>query len=62
MIGYERDIEQDGEPLPSKQEENIDGNMDDVFWQNQRIETVALIYWVLVVGFKLIESNNLKKN
>ena len=62
MIGYERDVEQDCEPLPGKQEENIDGNMDDVFWQNQRIETVALIYWVLVVGFKLIESNNLKKN
>ena len=34
MIGNERSIQKNGEPLASKEEEDVDENVEDVLWQD----------------------------
>ena len=61
VVSYEREVEEYREPFASNQEENIDQNMENILRQHQWVQTVALINGVFVIGFKLIESNNLKQ-
>ena len=61
MIGHQRSIESDAEPLPGKEEEDVEENMEDVLRQYQRVQTGALVYWILVVSFQLIKSNDLQR-
>ena len=60
VVRYEWEVEEYREPFPSQEEENIYQDMENILWQNQRIQTVALIDRIFVISFKLIESNNLK--
>ena len=61
MIGHQGSIESDAEPLPGKEEEDVEENMEDVLRQHQRVETGALVYRILVVSFQLIKSNDLQR-
>ena len=60
MIGNEGDVEEEGEPLPGKQEQNVDQHVQSVLGENQRVQAGALVYGVLVVSLQLIESNYLE--
>ena len=61
MVGNERSIDENGDPLPSKQEEKVDEDMETILRQHQGIQTVALVNGVLVVSLQLIKSYDLKK-
>ena len=61
MVGDKRSIESDAEPLPGKEEEDVEENMEDVLRQHQRVQTGALVYRILVVSFQLIKSNDLQR-
>ena len=60
MVGYEGDVEEEGEPLPGKQEQHIDQHVQRVLGQHQRVQAGALVYGVLVVSLQLVESNYLE--
>ena len=60
MIGNEGDVEEEGEPLPGKQEQNVDQHVQSVLGENQRVQAGALVYGVLVVSLQLVESNYLE--
>ena len=51
MVSYEWKVEEYCEPLPSKEEQNIDQHMENILGQHKRVQTVALINGVLVIGF-----------
>ena len=61
MIGDKRSIESDAEPLPGKEEEEVEQNVEEVLGQHQRVQAGALVYRVLVVSFQLIKSNDLQR-
>ena len=61
VVSYEREVEEYRQPFSSHQEEHIDQDMENILRQHQWVQTVALINGVFVIGFKLIESNNLKQ-
>lgn len=61
VISNQRHVEEEGEPLPSKQEQKIEEHVKNVLGQNQRVQAVALVDGVLVVGLQFIKSNDLKK-
>ena len=60
MVGDEGDVEEEGEPLPGKQEQNVDQHVQSVLGQHQRVQAGALVYGVLVVSLQLVESNYLE--
>ena len=60
MISDKRSIESDAEPLSRKKEEDVEENVEDVLGQHQGVQTGALVYRILVVGFQLIKSNDLQ--
>ena len=60
MIGKKRNIQQQGKPFPSEEEENVEEDMQEVLRENERVQTGALVNRVLVVSLQLIKSNNLK--
>ena len=59
MVGNQRSIEGDTEPLPSAEEEEVEQDVEDVLGQHQWVQTGALVYRILVVSFQLIECNDL---
>ena len=61
MIGDKWSIESDAEPLPGKEEEEVEQDMEEVLGQHRRVQTGALVYRVLVVSFQLIKSNDLQR-
>ena len=61
MVGDKRSIESDAEPLPRKEEEDVEQNMEEILGQHQRVETGALVYRILVVGLQLIKSDDLQR-
>ena len=61
MVSDERYVEQNGEPFPSKQEEKVDEDVEEVLREDQWIQAVALVNWVLVIRLQFIKSNNLKQ-
>ena len=60
MIGKKRNIQQQGEPFASEEEENIEEDMQEVLGENKRVQTGALVNRVLVVSPQLVKSNYLK--
>ena len=62
MIGKQRNIQQQGKPFTSEEEENVEEDMQEVLGKNKRVQTGALVNRVLVVSLQLIKSNNLKIN
>ena len=61
MISNEWNVEEDGEPFPSKQEENVDEDVEEVLWEHQWVQAVTLVNWVLVIGLQFIKRNNLNQ-
>ena len=51
VVSYEWKVEEYCEPLASKEEQNIDQHMENILRQHKRVQTVALINGVLVIGF-----------
>ena len=60
MVSDERYVEENGEPFPSKQEEKVDEDVEEVLREDQWIQAVTLVNWVLVIRLEFIKSNNLK--
>ena len=60
MVGDEGDVEEEGEPLPGKQEQHIDEHVQSVLGEHQRVQAGTLVYGVLVVSLQLVESNYLE--
>ena len=61
MIGHQGSIESDAEPLPRKEEEDVEQNMEEILGQHQGVKTGALVYRILVVGLQLIKSDDLQR-
>ena len=61
MVGNKRSIESDAEPLPRKEEEDVEQNMEEILGQHQGVQTGALVYRILVVGLQLIKSDDLQR-
>ena len=62
MVSNEGNVEENGEPFPSKQEENVDEDVEEVLWEHQWVQAVTLVNWVLVISLQFIKRNNLKTN
>ena len=60
MVGNQRSIEGDTEPLPGAEEEEVEQDVEDVLGKHQRVQTGALVYRILVVSFQLIKCNDLE--
>ena len=60
MVGDEGDVEEECEPLPGKQKQNIDQHVQRILGEHQRVQAGALVYGVLVVSLQLVESNYLE--
>ena len=60
VVSDEWGVEDDREPFSGDEEEQIEEDVKDVLGQHQRVQAVALIDRVLVVGLQLIERNDVK--
>ena len=60
MIADEWSIDEERKPFSGQQEEEIEEEMEKVLGQDERIQTVALVDGVFVVGLKLIKWDDLK--
>ena len=61
MVCDEGYVEENGEPLPCKQEEEVDDDVEDVLREDKWIQAVTLVNWVLVICLQFIKSNDLKQ-
>ena len=61
VIGDQRSVEGDTEPLPRAEEEEVEQDVEDVLGQHQRVEAGALIYRILVICLQLIECDDLQR-
>ncbi len=62
MVADEGRVEDDREPFSGDEEEQIEEDVQDVLGQHKRVQAVALVDRVLVVGLQLVERNDLKFN
>jgi hypothetical protein len=60
VVADEGRVEDDREPFSGDEEEQIEEDVQDVLGQHQRVQAVALVDRVLVVGLQFVESDNLK--
>ena len=60
MIADEWSVDKQREPLSGHEEENVEKDVKDVLGQDQRVQAVALVDRVLVVGLQLVEGDDLK--
>ena len=51
VVGDQRSIEGNTEPLPGAQEEEVEQDVEDVLRQHQRVQAGALVYRILVICF-----------
>ena len=61
VVSNERYVEENGEPLPCKQEEEVDDDVEDVLREDKWIQAVTLVNWVLVICLQFIKSYDLKQ-
>ena len=61
VVSNEGYVEEYGEPLPCKQEEEVDDDVEDVLREDKWIQAVTLVNWVLVICLQFIKSNDLKQ-
>jgi flagellar biogenesis protein FliO len=59
VVADEGRVEDDREPFSGDEEEQIEEDVQDVLGQHQRVQAVALVDRVLVVGLQLVERNDL---
>ena len=50
MVSNEGYVEENCEPFPSKEEENVDEDVEEILWEHQWVQAVTLVNWVLVIG------------
>jgi len=62
VVADEGRVEDDREPFSGDEEEQIEEDVQDVLGQHKRVQAVALVDRVLVVGLQLVERNDLKFN
>ena len=60
MVANKWGIYEKAEPLPSYKEQEVEEHMEDVLWEDQGVQWSTLIYWILVISFQLIKSNDLR--
>ena len=60
MVSNEGYVEENGEPFPSKEEENVDEDVEEILWEHQWVQAVTLVNWVLIISLQFIKRNNLK--
>jgi len=60
MVGDEGRIEEQGEPLPAEEEQQVEEDVQHILRQHQRVQTVALINGILVVRLQFIKRDNMK--
>ena len=60
MVADEWHIEEQRQPFSGNEEEKVEKYVQDVLWQDQRVQTVALVNRVLVVSLQFVEGDNLK--
>ena len=60
MVADEWHIEEQRQPFSGNEEEKVEKDVQDVLWQDQRVQTVALVNRVLVVSLQFVEGDNLK--
>ena len=61
VVSDEGDVEEEGEELSGDEEEGVEEDVQDVLWEDERVEAVALVDRVLVVRLQLVESDDLWK-
>ena len=61
MVADEGDVEEEGEELSGDEEEGVEEDVQDVLWEDERVEAVALVDRVLVVRLQLVERDDLWK-
>ena len=61
VVSDEGDVEEEGEELSGDEEEGVEEDVQDVLWEDERVEAVALVYRVLVVRLQLVERDDLWK-
>ena len=60
MVGDERSVERNTEPLPRHQEKDVEEDVQDVLWEHQGVEAGALVDRILVICLQLVECDNLE--
>ena len=60
MVGNEGNVEEEWEELAGDEEQRVEEDVENIFRQHERVEAVALVDGVLVVGLQLVESDDLK--
>ena len=60
VVGNEGNVEEEGEELAGDEEQRVEEDVENIFRQHERVEAVALVDGVLVVGLQLVESDDLK--
>lgn len=58
VVSDERYVEKERAPLTREKIENVVRRMNGVLGQNQRVQIVALVNRILIVGFKFIEGDD----
>ena len=60
VVGDERSVECDTEPLPRHQEEDVEEDVQDVLWEHQGVQAGTLVNRILVICLQLVECDNLE--
>lgn len=55
-------VETEGEPLSSKQEHDVEDDVESILWQHQRIQTITLVNGVLVVCLQFIKRDDVENS
>lgn len=57
VVGQQRYVEPQGEPLRCTQEHHTEEDVDEVLWEHQRIKCITLINRILVICLQFIKCN-----
>lgn len=60
VVGDERDVDAEREPLAGKQKKKVEEEVEDVLGEDERVEAVALVDRVLVVGLEFVERDDVE--
>ena len=60
VVGDERSVERNTEPLPRHQEKDVEEDVQDVLGEHQGVEAGALVDRILVICLQLVECDNLE--
>ena len=61
VVCDERNVEDEGEPLATDKEEEVEEEVKDILGKDKGVETGALVDRILVVGLQLVERDDLRQ-